>query len=565
MGNRIIELRINEEDFDDQSGVDGIALVENPAIEEDWYWFAKEEVIIVKKDQLDKLGELMKQYGQPVEELNDEGWIIVKVEGVDVEKEKEEFSRRNFTDIVSNPNEPSALDGPDSNTGFITRTRYKYVGPQDSKNRDFCSDLMSANRVYRREDIDQMTLQMANPQFGSYNIFEYRGSYNCRHRWVKITYKMDSRILNKANSRRGVIGTEDIEQLSTETEKTANAKQRNQSFTILENIDNEPVYSTIEEALVRADHIGCSGYHEHQLDGGTVGYMACSSHKFESYNDYPESAKNNAKRALEWVDKNGWGSCGEATGKNRANQLANGENISEDTISRMASFKRHQQHKDVPYSEGCGGLMWDAWGGTSGIEWASRKLKEIREEFIEPNPCQSGYEAIGTKIKNGREVPNCVPKSKNSQKFSLDEEKRIITGPAMVPNKMIPRRGTMGEVYSVFFTEETIRKISEKFLREKHTDKTNLEHTPINLSDVYVIESWIIEDPDNDKSTKFGYDLPSGTWMVSMKVEDDKIWNSVKQGNIKGFSVEGYFVEKLIFNKEDEQVQTIINILNNTI
>ena len=135
----------------------------------------------------------------------------------------------------------------------------------------------------------------------------------------------------------------------------------------------------------------------------------------------------------------------------------------------------------------------------------------------------------------------------------------------MVPDKMIPRRGSMGEVYSVFFTEETIRKISEKFLREKHTDKTNLEHTPINLSDVYVIESWIIEDPTNDKSTKFGYDLPSGTWMVSMKVEDDKIWNSVKQGNIKGFSVEGYFVEKLIFNKEDEQVKTIINILNNTI
>jgi hypothetical protein len=97
----------------------------------------------------------------------------------------------------------------------------------------------------------------------------------------------------------------------------------------------------------------------------------------ESYNDYPESASNNAKRALEWADKNGWGSCGEATGKARANQLANKEKITRDTIARMASFKRHQQHKDVPYSEGCGGLMWDAWGGTSGIEWAINKLKEI--------------------------------------------------------------------------------------------------------------------------------------------------------------------------------------------
>jgi len=99
--------------------------------------------------------------------------------------------------------------------------------------------------------------------------------------------------------------------------------------------------------------------------------------KLESYTDYPESASNNSKRALEWVEKNGWGDCGTDVGKQRANQLAKREPISRDTISRMASFKRHQQNKDVPYSEGCGGLMWDAWGGTSGIEWAINKLKEI--------------------------------------------------------------------------------------------------------------------------------------------------------------------------------------------
>ena len=98
-----------------------------------------------------------------------------------------------------------------------------------------------------------------------------------------------------------------------------------------------------------------------------------------SYTDYPQGATNNAKRALAWVEKNGWGSCGEATGKNRANQLAKREPISRDTIARMASFKRHQQHKDVPYSEGCGGLMWDAWGGTAGVNWASRKLDELEK------------------------------------------------------------------------------------------------------------------------------------------------------------------------------------------
>jgi hypothetical protein len=96
----------------------------------------------------------------------------------------------------------------------------------------------------------------------------------------------------------------------------------------------------------------------------------------ESYNDYPASASNNAKKAIKYKEENG-SSCGTKVGWTRARQLADKKNISRDTIARMASFKRHQQHKDVPYSEGCGGLMFDAWGGTSGIEWAIRKLKQI--------------------------------------------------------------------------------------------------------------------------------------------------------------------------------------------
>ena len=100
----------------------------------------------------------------------------------------------------------------------------------------------------------------------------------------------------------------------------------------------------------------------------------------DSYTDYPEAAVNNAKKALKWAETNGWGDCGTPVGKARANQLANKEAISRDTIARMAAFQRHQQNKDVPYEQGCGGLMWDAWGGTEGIEWAQRKIKQIDEE-----------------------------------------------------------------------------------------------------------------------------------------------------------------------------------------
>ena len=100
---------------------------------------------------------------------------------------------------------------------------------------------------------------------------------------------------------------------------------------------------------------------------------------FKSYNDYPKAASENAARAIKYKEENG-SSCGTRVGWTRARTLADGKPVSRDVIARMASFKRHQQHKDVPYDKGCGGLMWDAWGGTEGIEWAIRKLKEIDEE-----------------------------------------------------------------------------------------------------------------------------------------------------------------------------------------
>ena len=103
--------------------------------------------------------------------------------------------------------------------------------------------------------------------------------------------------------------------------------------------------------------------------------------KEETYNDYPEAASNNAKRALKYKEENG-SSCGTPVGWARANQLANRDRLSRDTIARMASFKRHQQNKDVPYDEGCGGIMWDAWGGDAGIEWAIRKLQQIDKKSM---------------------------------------------------------------------------------------------------------------------------------------------------------------------------------------
>lgn len=97
----------------------------------------------------------------------------------------------------------------------------------------------------------------------------------------------------------------------------------------------------------------------------------------ESYSDYPEAAVENAKRALRWAEENGWGSCGEQTGKIRANQIANRENLTRDVIAKISAFIRHEQNSKRELGDGCGRLMWLAWGGDEMIAWAQRKLKEI--------------------------------------------------------------------------------------------------------------------------------------------------------------------------------------------
>ena len=76
-----------------------------------------------------------------------------------------------------------------------------------------------------------------------------------------------------------------------------------------------------------------------------------------------------------------------------------------------------------------------------------------------------------------------------------------------------------------------------------------------------VVESWIIEDEQMDKSKKYGFSLPVGTWMISMKVENDAIWQKVKDGEVKGFSIEGFFADKLEMQQEEELINKIKELL----
>jgi hypothetical protein len=101
--------------------------------------------------------------------------------------------------------------------------------------------------------------------------------------------------------------------------------------------------------------------------------------ELRSYTDYPKAAVENAKIAVRYAEENGWGSCGTAVGKIRASQLSNNEPISEETISLMASYERHRQNSQKELGDVCGRLMWLAWGGDEGVEWAQRKLEQLNK------------------------------------------------------------------------------------------------------------------------------------------------------------------------------------------
>jgi len=159
---------------------------------------------------------------------------------------------------------------------------------------------------------------------------------------------------------------------------------------------------------------------------------------------------------------------------------------------------------------------------------------------------------------------NFIALNKNLELAKVDTEKRILMGAALIPNKNIYRRNGEDEYY-IFFSDDTVRKASELFLMNSNQNNATLEHDK-KLKDLSVVESWIVEDTEMDKSKKYGLNAPVGTWMVSMKVNNEQIWSDfVKTGKVKGFSIEGYFSDKLEMSlqaeKENELIEKIKSII----
>lgn len=251
----------------------------------------------------------------------------------------------------------------------------------------------------------------------------------------------------------------------------------------------------------------------------------------ETYNDYPEQASENAKIALRYAEEYGWGDCGTPVGKARANQLANGDNISRDTIARMASFERQRQNSDKELGDGCGRLMWLAWGGDAGVEWAQRKLEQIDKMRLE------------FKIVN--------------------EEQRIISGPLMLADDLIYRKNEkMGEHY-VKFSADTIKAISIKFAKKKYQNHVNLMHDPEKkVKGVTMFESFLVDSKRGIQPMKGFEGVADGSWFGSFYVENMDVWNQIKKGEFKGFSVEGIFDYEQPITAEENALKKISELLN---
>jgi hypothetical protein len=194
---------------------------------------------------------------------------------------------------------------------------------------------------------------------------------------------------------------------------------------------------------------------------------------------------------------------------------------------------------------------------------------DIIELFIDEEDEVSGIEAISVVEQPAIEEDFIALKNQEFKLAEVDKEKRILMGAALIPNKPIYRKSGDQEYY-IYFSRDTVRKASELFFIRGNQSNSTFEHQ-LPLEGLTAVESWIVES-EKDKSRMYNLNVPIGTWMVSMKVNNDKVWKQVIAGEVKGFSIEGYFADKLerpnepvkddLEMKAQEKIEELKKLLN---
>jgi hypothetical protein len=213
----------------------------------------------------------------------------------------------------------------------------------------------------------------------------------------------------------------------------------------------------------------------------------------DSYNDYPQSAKDNAERGIRLNEEIG-NKCATQVGKVRATQIMKGEPLSRETIRRTYSYlSRAAEYYKPEDSAACGTISYLLWGGEPMLRWAESKMN------------QDDFRSVGF------------------NQFSIENpEQKIVTGPLMIADLPIYRREN-DEEYYVTFSAAEIKKIVQRFFKKGYQSKVNVEHsTPVD--GVFMFESYIIDREKGIMPPKGYEEISNGSWFGSFKVENEKIW-----------------------------------------
>jgi hypothetical protein len=521
---KVFELKIEEDD--ELSGIDSISLVDEPAIEVNWVAFnkTKQEDFHIPDGEDDKYIQKLVSIAQDEQELFNEGWVVDKVEIVG----EEGFAS-------TNPNGPSIEDEEEYNV------RYKYIlnprvtgqGAVIKTTRDFCKSLLAKNMVWRVED-----MEATQNDFGQ-SAMVWRGGYNCRHVWSRILYKKDATIINKASVNKGKV---EVGGFPNDMRPDPRVLGYDEPSTVTSKTLANPSKSTIK-------NLGLSKVYDFVAEKVSIDYDDTLS---------TDRGKELAKKLMQE------GKDVSIITRRQSDQLEEVKKVADEL-----GIPRDKVHATD------GKLKWETikkLGIERHIDNNSKELAAIAENL--PNVIGEKFDynvgSIGGYVDPGVKKKKPVieksltePSMFGKQHFAADDEKRIVLGPAMIPDVKIFRKDGQGNPYYVYFSSDTIKMIAEKYMKNKYIDNNDEMHNGKAVSDVYVVESWIKES-ENDKSTDFGYgELPVGTWFVSMKVKNDETWNKVKEGKLNGFSVSGYFEEVAAFCMEEMFLQQVTRILKN--
>ena len=198
---------------------------------------------------------------------------------------------------------------------------------------------------------------------------------------------------------------------------------------------------------------------------------------------------------------------------------------------------------------------------------------KIIELILDEDQEEAGIDAISIVENPAIEEDFVALKNDQLKLAEVSKEKKLLMGPLLIPNKPIYRKNEDdSEEYYIYFSKDTIQKASQLYLKNGKQNNSTLEHQH-SLSGLTLVESWIVESETQDKSRLYNMNVPKGTWMGTVKVNNDEIWNEyVKTNKVKGFSIEGFFADKMERPKESikdsyetkasELLSSIKNILN---